>query len=107
MTKYEALTKAMIRAKKAAQAYANVEDGGTCNFDSPCLLGWHGMKKSLVIQAIKDAGLSSWEWRFCGLHLVIGGGTMGQGNRRTLMAEAMAKSLEKDGYNAGMYYQAD
>lgn len=30
-----------------------------------------------------------------------------KGNRRTRMAEAMAKSLCDDGYAAGMYYQMD
>lgn len=107
MTKYEALTAALKRAKKAAEAYRSSEDGGTCNFDSPCLTSWRGMKKSLVVDAIKAAGLDAWDWNFCGVHLVICGGTCGQGNRRSRMAEAMAKSLCDDGYDAGMYYQMD
>lgn len=31
----------------------------------------------------------------------------GQGNRRTKMAEAAAKSLAKSGYNASVYYEMD
>ena len=33
----EALKMALIKAKDEAQRFADIEDGGTCNFDTPIL----------------------------------------------------------------------
>lgn len=108
MTKYEALTEALIKAKEYAEQYKGTEDGGTCNLDAPTINSWKGCKKSLVIEAVKAAGLSCWEWSGWGQRrLVICGGTCGQGNMRSRMAEAMWRSLEASGIDAGLYCQAD
>jgi hypothetical protein len=107
MTKYEQLTNALLKAVEAAKRYANTEDGGTCNFDSPAI-SYRGMKKSLVEKAIEAAGLRSYEWKLFGEKmLVICGGCYGQGNCRTRMAEAMTGSLKASGYAAMTYYQMD
>ena len=106
MTKYEALTEALKKAVEAAGKYADTEDGGTCNFDAPAI-AYKGMRKSLVIEAIKKAGLRSYDWKCGQNYLVICGGCHGQGNRRTSMAEAMTESLRASGYECTTYYQMD
>ena len=107
--KYVELTKALKKAKEAAQAYANTEDGGTCNFDSPAIdyQEMH-MSKAKAEEAITAAGLSCFEWNsWAGKRLVVCGIGSGQGNRRTRMAEAAYESLKADGIAATMYYQMD
>ena len=103
--KYVELTKALKKAKEAAQAYANTEDGGTCNFDSPAIdyREMH-MSKAKAEEAITAAGLSCFEWN---RRFVVCGIGSGQGNRRTRMAEAAYESLKADGIAATMYYQMD
>lgn len=107
--KYIELTNALIKAKEAAQVYANTEDGGTCNFDSPVIdyREMH-MSKAKAAEAIKAAGLRCFEWKsWGGIRLVICGIGYGQGNRNTRMAEAAYESLKNSGISASMYYQMD
>ena len=83
----ERLTRALMRCYLAALAYAQEDDGGTCNL---------------------DAGLRCYEHREFGEKaLVICGCQHGQGNRRTVMAEAFSRALKAQGYVCGMYYQMD
>lgn len=109
--KYEALKKALERAKIVADMAWQEDDGGTCNFDSPTLdYRAMGMSKKKAMETIEEAGLSCSEWhgyRGCILGLVICGMTKGQGNCRTAMAEAFHKSLKADGIESDMYYQMD
>lgn len=102
--------KALNEAKKAADKVADIEDGGTCNFDTAQV-----EITSLTAAQIKIA---------CAVAevLYVGKGrpisvnakccyyidyTKGQGERRTRMAEEFAKSMQASGYNAGVYYQMD
>jgi len=105
--KYVELTKALKKAKEAAQAYANTEDGGTCNFDSPAIdyRKMH-MSKAKAEEAITAAGLRCFEWNsWAGKRLVVCG--IGSGQGRTRMAEAAYESLKADGIAVTMYYQMD
>lgn len=105
--KIKALTAALIKAKEAALLFADTEDGGTCNMDSPMLYlpRW---RKADVEAAAAAADLRCCEFTGWGAKMwIICGGTYGQGNCRTTMAEAMYKSLKADGYEASMYYQMD
>jgi hypothetical protein len=109
INKYTMLTAALEQAKKAAQPYANTEDGGTCNFDSPVIdyRAMH-MSKAKAEEAIRAAGLRCFDWKsYGGTRLVICGIGYGQGNRNTRMAEAAEKSLKAAGMETGMYYQMD
>lgn len=86
---------------------ANVEDGGTCNFDAVALdlRGWRGDR---VEQAAKAAGVSCSTWTLFGSkRYVFSIRSRYQGNARTKAAEAMAEALKLSGYDAGMYYQID
>ena len=108
-SKYTALTMALERAKKSAQLFANTEDGGTCNFDSPAIdyRAMH-MRKAKAEEAIQAAGLRCFEWNsWSGIRLVICGIGQGQGNRNTRMAEAAEKSMKSDNIVTSMYYQMD
>lgn len=103
------LTEALKRAVLAAKVYADSEDGGACNFDAPkiSLPGW---SEKSVMAACKAAGLSMFPHRWCSgaqKGYVICGGTSGQGNRRSRMAEAMAVSLSGDGYDCLTYEEMD
>ena len=97
---------------EAAAAYglevaANVEDGGTCNFDAVALdlPGWCRKK---VEQAAKAAGVGCSTWTLFGHKKYVFSIRSGyQGSARTEAAEAMAEALKLSGYDAGMYYQMD
>ena len=107
--KYAELTTALEQAKIAAQLYANSEDGGTCNFDSPVIdyRAMH-MSKTKAEEAIRAAGLRCFLWKsYGGMRLVVCGIGCGQGNRNTRMAEAAEKSLKAAGMVTSMYYQMD
>lgn len=107
--KYSMLTAALKQAIEAAKPYANSEDGGTCNFDSPVIdYRAMSMSKNKAEEAIRAAGLRCFDWKlFGGTRLVICGIGHGQGNRNTRMAEAAEKSLKAAGIATGMYYQMD
>jgi len=101
----EALEMAILKAEKAARKYADTEDGGTCNFDAPA-----------VKLKATERQLSGMEWPMMkwgkrqpdgGTWFVILINLSGQGNRRTRMAEAAAKSLQESGYDATVYYEVD
>lgn len=98
---------------KAALAYGlemkGDDDGGTCNFDAPSLHlpGWQRKK----VEAAEYAGLGCFVWNLWGsksyvFSLPMGRG-VGQGMTRTKAAEAMREYLEKQGYDALTYCQAD
>lgn len=101
-----ALIAALRKAKEAALRYKDVEDGGTCNFDTPTIRLERWQEKTVKI-ICKIAGLdcSKWENYYMNYHIL--GGCYGQANRRTDMAEAFAKSLENDGYKASVWYAID
>lgn len=97
---------------EAAAAYgleiaANVEDGGTCNFDAVAL-DLRGWKRDKVEQAAKAAGVGCSTWTLFGSKkYVFSIRSRYQGNARTKAAEAMMEALKLSGYDARMYYQAD
>lgn len=102
---FEALERALAAADKAAQKYADTEDGGTSNFDALAIkvkaterqmkqLDWHSYKWTK-----RDTDGRTW--------YVIELNYSGQGNRRTRMAEEACKSMEAQGYSATVYYEAD
>lgn len=107
--KYDALRKALEKAKIIADNAFQEDDGGTCNFDSPTLdYRAMGMSKKKAVETIEQTGLWCSEWKsYVGCMLVIRGMTKGQGNCRTAMAEAFHKSLKADGIASSMYYQMD
>jgi hypothetical protein len=101
------LSEALIRAKNMASRYADKEDSGTCNFDTPQinLVGW---KRGDIEVAFRKAGLiCSIQKTGEGFIADIIGCSSGQGSRRTQMAEAVRDSLKSDGYEAFVYYQMD
>ena len=107
--KIAALTAALIKAKEAGALYTDIDDGGTCNFDSPKLYlkGW---RRADVEAAFAAADLRSFVYELWGTkaYVVCGGPLQsGRGDRRTKVAEVMCASLKADGYEAGMYYQMD
>jgi hypothetical protein len=98
------IQKAISEAIEAGQPFANVDDGGTCNFDS-CYISVPGMRESTA-EKIGGASLMHGGWHGRRLQL---GGTYGQGNRRTTMAEAQRAFL-KNKYpqlSVGMFYMMD
>ena len=99
------LIRALNRAVIASAAPIAADDGGTCNFDSPVLdYAAAGLSRNDAERIIASVGLASYDWEKM---LVIVGDFSGQGNRRTKMAEAFAKSLESSGFPSCMYYQMD
>lgn len=101
------LAAAIKKANEAAQIHATEDDGGTCNFDS-CYIPAPGIRGTQVreIEAVSGVPLSLMSSGYCGRRIELGG-TLGQGNRRTKMAEEQRRSLEADGIKAGMFYMMD
>lgn len=87
-------------------AAAQVEDGGTCNFDAPSisLPRWQSAK---VKQACKEAGCGCFEWKSFGRRWVISFRIAGQAYKRETAAEAMTKALADMGYDALTYCAID
>lgn len=86
-------------------AAAQVEDGGTCNFDAPSILlpRWQSAK---IEQACKEAGCGCFEWK-CYRRWVICFRVAGQAYKRETGAEAMTKALTAMGYDALTYCAID
>lgn len=87
-------------------AAAQVDDGGTCNFDAPSisLPRWQSAK---VKQACKEAGCGCFEWKSFGRRWVIRFRIAGQAYKRETAAEAMTKALADMGYDALTYCAID
>lgn len=100
----EALRVALLIARHEAEKLADVEDGGTCNFDTPYLflVNWTDEE---VNEAFKLTGLRPYI-RSTGQVLVFDA-CAGQGFRRTAMAEAFRDSMRESGYTAYVEYQMD
>jgi len=98
------IQKAVTEAIAAGMEFANVDDGGTCNFDA-CYIRVPGMRKAAA-NRINGVSLFTSGWHGRTLHL---GGTHGQGNRRTTMARAQNKFLKANypQLEINMYYQMD
>ena len=104
--KYAKLRDDLRRAHKIGlDAAALVDDGGTCNMDSPALrlTGWRQAK---VEQACTEAGGGCFKWS-CFNRYVICLPIPGQAYKNEVAAEAMTKALTEMGYNAMTYCQMD
>ena len=124
MTKQEKriadLSAAFEKAKKYAELYANSEDDGSCNLDSPTIYYKKsgdpeklGKSSELtahdVEKAATAAGVRVWRWTLwkSSVYVVNWSGMKGQANRRSRMAEAFCEMLKMSGYGAGLFCQAD
>lgn len=102
--KYKRLTEDMKYAlNEGDKAVEDMEDGGTCNCDSPTLF-LKGFDEGKAIAAITAAG--SGAWRYKGQY-IISPCISAQGEPRTVKAEKMCSVLRSRGYDAGVYYQMD
>lgn len=99
----DALEYALAKANQVAKMFTNSEDGGTCNFDTPII----NIKATQKQVASLDFKLSKCTWGLYKGWWFVDLPLYGQGNRRTRMAEAIAKSLNESGFNASVYYQVD
>lgn len=88
-----------------AQKLKNVEDGGTCNFDTPTLTLASEWSDADVNKVFKSTGLRPYKVAKNVYHVL--GAVEGQGFRRTAMAEAFRDTLVQLGYASSVYYQMD
>ena len=100
-----ALRCALLIAYSEAQKLKDMEDGGTCNFDTPTLKLTSEWKEADVNEAFKLTGLQPYKVEKGYYHIL--GACEGQGDRRTAMAETFRDSLKALGYNSHVYYQMD
>lgn len=104
--KYAKLRDDLIKAHAIAlDAAAQVEDGGTCNFDAPSLLlpRWQSAK---VKQACEEAGGDYFRWGYSKRY-VICLRLPGQAKKRETAAKSMTKALTAMGYDALTYCAID
>lgn len=105
--KYKKLSDDLKAAMEYGRAHAGTDDGGTCNFDAPCIPA-KGWKESLVKNAAREVGIGASTWKLGGEKaFVFSVPDVGQGYTRTRAAEAACDYLKAHGYPAGMYYQMD
>ena len=100
-----ALRCALLIAYSEAQLKKDVEDGGTCNFDTPTLTLTSEWKSSDVEKAFNLTGLKPYKVANNVYHVL--GAVEGQGFRRTAMAEAFRDMLNGLGYTSSVHYQMD
>lgn len=104
MDKIKHLRNSLIAAAGSAMRFKNVEDNGTCNFDTPIIF-----LKDFTDVEIKKA-FEGTPFRAYFNHdgsIEIFGVCSGIGFRRTTMAEAIRDSLKGNGYIAHVRYQMD
>lgn len=109
MNSVEKLREALSTANAVALFFKDVVDDGTSNFDHPMLLKPEGMSNSQVEEAFKVAHINcervkTGMWKN---FYHIYGVSLGQGSRRTTMAEKFAEALKQAGYTATVFYQVD
>lgn len=102
----EELVKALKKGAKDAVAYRNYPDGGACNIDN-CILYTEPRKfyEKDMEEVSRRSGVQVIKWgpgKWC-----VCGPSSGMGDRRTKMAEAMADSLRKSGYDTMVEYWID
>lgn len=101
----EELESLIRKAEGESLVFKDVEDGGTSNFDTPIIKRPEGIKPkelqqlSWQVTPVGDKGFKGWYFLYTRI--------LGQGDRRTAMAEAVAKYLNNNGVEASVYYQMD
>lgn len=100
----ERLSDALIKARDAALSVSNCEDYGSCNFDTPMLLGIKMTQAQAESLPVKVRKITYGFWKGAWMVYVP---LYGMAMRRTTMAEAASKSLEESGYDSCVYYQLD
>lgn len=101
------LNKALINAVNTAAMFDDIEDGGTCNFDSVTLKISIPAKLAAAAWVKLDKMLARDWGRLWKGYYMVDIPLSGQANRRTRMAEAACNVLKSAGYNAMMFYQCD
>lgn len=106
--KVNKLIESLAKANAEALQFANVDDSGTCNFDTP-IIRLEGWSKSELFDLTVYSGVvgDKLDSRIFRNYRYVGTEKYGQAQKRTKMAEAACKSLKNDGYDVCMYYQAD
>lgn len=107
MSKYDKLTKDLIKAREAAIEAAKGEDGGSANLDT-MTIRLPRYREDKVIEAVEAAGLyTRGRTQWIGTRYFIGPPGCGQGNSRYRAVQAMKNVMEEEGWDVLVYYQAD
>ena len=93
----------LANATCVAFMFDDAEDNGSCNFDTPMMKIKLSRKEK---EQMKDF-LTPVDMRGYRDHYFVEIPLKGQANRRTTMAEAAARFLKAEGYEASVYYQLD
>ena len=100
----EALRVALLKAVAEAEQHSQDDDGGTSNFDTP-VINLKGWKKLEILEAFIPTGLYP-NIEKNGIVNILRA-CLGQGFRRTAMAEAFRDSLRASSYTAYVEYRMD
>ena len=99
-----ALRVALLKAVAEAEQHSQDDDGGTSNFDTP-VINLKGWKELEIREAFLLTGLYP-DIEKNGIVNILRA-CLGQGFRRTAMAEAFRDSLKASGYTAYVNYIID
>jgi hypothetical protein len=105
----ELMAKVILEAKEIAKQASHEEDGGTCNHDTPLLdlTGWKSNQVDVLrvkVPGIIGTKITSGLFKGC---YFLDMDLLGQGNRRSRMAELAHKHMKQNELPVRMYYQAD
>ena len=102
--KITALRVALLQAIEEAGKVRHIDDGGTSNFDTPVII-LEGWTRSEIRQAFLLTELTPYIEKNGVVEILKA--CLGQGFRRTAMAEAFRDSLKNSGYTSYVHYQID
>ena len=93
----------ITNANNEAFGYRDVEDGGSCNFDTPFIqIKLTRKERAELSDFLTPIGERAYKDCY-----YVEVDLYGQGNRRTTMARAAARSLKSAGYEASVRYLVD
>lgn len=93
----------ITNANNEAFSYRGVEDDGSCNFDTPYIqIKLTRKERESLSDFLTPVGERAYKDCY-----YVEVDLYGQGNRRTTMARAAARSLKSAGYEASVRYMVD
>ena len=104
---FEKLERDISLAQKEADKFRNVDDGGTCNFDTVTIFLGRRSKAKMAKIAELDWSLIPVDSKYWSGYWFVFFNVNGQANRRSEMVEAAGKKMRELGWNVRMYYEMD
>lgn len=104
---FDKLERDIALAQKEADKYRNMDDGGTCNFDTVTIFLGRKSKNKMNNISQLDWSLIPVDSKYWSGYWFVFFNVNGQANRRSEMMEAAGKKMRELGWDVKMYYEMD